>query len=198
LHPDYVAAFIRGNVDTDDATMAGMANWLAKGFDAAEAEKHYMVGSDQEGQHGADRRQEAKDRAEKRISHMRENAGELFGWGKDLKAGGKQEQGHRACIFAWETLGTSYHTLQDRLAHTDEDFNPLTSTEHGGTMSTSDPGFWSKVGGFLSPVYRVGKFLTKDVWNDERKRLATSFTQGHLGVDFEMADGPKRCNCIEK
>ena len=197
----YQDAFLNGNVNTDGASLAGTADWVARGFDASEAYKHYMVGSDEAGSPDRDAmRQIAKAKAETRISAFRDAAKAQFADGKVRMRRGDMAGGRTQCDYGWQFLGTAYHTMQDKYSHTNDDWMPLFSYEHGGTLSMSDPGWRSKLW-WISPaatVYRMGKFLTKDRWfNSTRKAGAEAESTQFLKDDMPSADGPKGCNCID-
>ena len=159
-------------------------------FDAQEAAKHYMVGSNQGGYGEVDKKRRAKATAEARIIRMENNAIDIF---KEAKNIADDERRYRKCEFGWEVLGMSIHTLQDKHAHTDKNYMPLSSAEHGGTLALKGDSYSSRWSTQLVRAFRDFR-----AFNVDRYNLAEEATVKPLQRALKAAAGPKGCNCIRK
>ena len=121
--------------------------------------------------------------------------------GKEQKAAGNMQKGDEVCTSGWKKLGTAIHTFQDKFSHTDSDWLPLLSWQHGGTLGLADPGYGPIVTA-LAPgitVYQViFRWMGNDTWLNSRYPQALTGTKTELSELLKEADGPKGCNCIEK
>jgi len=211
LDPGFKKSFVDGNVNTDYGGYPNSA-WLTVGFNAMEATKHYMVGYDELGKPDLSlMRQNARAAAETRIEFYKGFATILWRMGKEQKKVGNKQMGNDLCNKGWDRLGTALHTIQDKFSHTNKDWLPLLSWEHGGTLGAADPGsgpvatnvgFGVLMGAAPEAAIAVGayqafKWVGKD-WLNNRRTQALTGTKFELGGLIKEADGPKECNCIEK
>ena len=208
----YHKSFVDGNVNTDYGGYPNIA-WLTVGFNAMEATKHYMVGYDELGKPDISlMRENARAAAETRIEFYKGFATILWRMGKEQKTVGNKKMGDDLCKKGWDRLGTALHTFQDKFSHTNKDWLPLLSWEHGGTLGAADPGsgpvatsvgFGVMMGAapetaIAIGVYQALKWVGKDTWLNNRRTQALTGTKFELEGVLKEADGPKDCNCIEK
>jgi hypothetical protein len=115
-----------------------------------------------------------------------------------MMAEGKIQEGLALCYRGWLKAGTGIHTLQDRYSHTTAKNEPMTSSEHGGTLGLGDDDpegqSWRK--GVVGLLEQATKWMGRDVFN-KRKGQATVATQKQLRGLFRTADAADKCNCIE-
>ena len=192
LDRDYSASMDRGNVKTD-ATYSNLL-WMVYGFTAFEAVRHYMTGV-------GDTKAAAKLKADQRIASFVKRAQQAWSIGIADQKAGKRQQGYAHCSRGWNLLGTAFHTYQDKFAHSDSKWMPMTSSEHGGTFAYG-AGDWR---GLIVPalmVHKLLKFLWRDMRAMNRRRYQMADTFGIALLRAAIAnggpDGTGSCNCISK
>ena len=195
LYNLYRKAAIDGNLSMDK----GYSNlkYATQGFTNEEAAKHFMVGQEAAKGNNHPSAQVRQAAAQESIELSRQNLRNCAEKWRSARQQVAPREREILCQAGWTSLGEALHTLQDAFAHSDDQGQPLTSNEHGGTLVGEGIGIISP----MRNAYQLGlKWQRRDnpAFNRARFLAAQNATNALIGAVWPAADGPVGCNCIEK
>jgi len=193
LYDLYRKAAIDGNLSMDK----GYSNlkYAAQGFTDKEAAKHFMVGQGaaKGSNHPSARVRQAA--AQASVNMINENLRDCTERWRSARQQVAPREREKFCKLGWTSLGEALHTFQDAFAHSDDQGQPLTSNEHGGTLVGEGRITTEK---FAYQLFVKWQRRDNPALNRARFLAAQQATNALIGAVWRAADGPAGCNCIEK